>query len=304
MALCVGVLVVALVHEWPEVQDHLDELNPFGLAGAIVVAFLAALPLCESWRVLMRNLGSPLPRRASYRIFFLGQLAKYVPGSMWSVIAHAEVASDHGVARPRTATASLLNLGVVAATAALVGIPAVFIAAGGRPVVWLGLAVVPVLLVALHPRVVNRGINYALRRLGRPPLDAPISGRALLAAAGWAAIAWIAYGLHTALLVRSLGVTDGRVFIVSTCGFALAWVVGLLVPFAPAGGGVRELVLVGALSPVAPSPVGLAVAIISRVTLTVVDLVLAAIAAALGRNGSNRAAREPGVDDESTVPLP
>ena len=64
---------------------------------------------------------------------------------------------------------------------------------------------------------------------------------------------------------------------------ALAWVAGMLVPIAPAGGGVREIVLVAALSPVASRSVALIVALVSRVLMMLADLALAAWTGFLGR---------------------
>ena len=194
------------------------------------LATLAALPLAESWRTIMRNLGSDLPRRAAYRVFFIGQLAKYLPGSVWSVVGHAEVASAHGIGRGRTATASVLNLGVVAATGAALGVPALLFGTDVGPAAWLVLGVVPLMLVLLNPRVLNRAISFALRRLGRPDDSVAVSGRALLRASAWAILGWVLYGAHIALLLRSLHVEDNRLLLIATCGFALAWVAGMLVP--------------------------------------------------------------------------
>ena len=110
------------MRQWSEVRDELSTMDASLVLVAGGLATLAALPLAESWRTIMRNLGSDLPRRAAYRVFFIGQLAKYLPGSVWSVVGHAEVASAHGIGRGRTATASVLNLGVVAATGAALGV--------------------------------------------------------------------------------------------------------------------------------------------------------------------------------------
>ena len=74
--------------------------------------------------------------------------------------------------------------------------------------------------------------------------------------------------------------------LLATGGYALAWTVGFLFVIAPAGAGVRELALVAALAPVVDRPAALAVALLSRVLMTLGDLVLGAGGAAVRpRNG-------------------
>ncbi len=45
---------------------------------------------------LLNDLGSPLPPAGSLRVFFLGQLGKYVPGSVWPAVAQMELGRDYG----------------------------------------------------------------------------------------------------------------------------------------------------------------------------------------------------------------
>ena len=53
-----------------------------------------------AWRALLADLGSPLPVRVAMRVLFLGQLAKYLPGStVWAVVAQTELAHDYDVPR-------------------------------------------------------------------------------------------------------------------------------------------------------------------------------------------------------------
>jgi uncharacterized membrane protein YbhN (UPF0104 family) len=71
--------------------------------------------------------------------------------------------------------------------------------------------------------------------------------------------------------------------------FGLAWVAGLLFVVVPAGAGVREVILVVGLASVLSSGAALAVALLSRVLLTVTDLVLAGAAVAAYRARGTKA---------------
>jgi len=100
---------------------------------------------------------------------------------------------------------------------------------------------------------------------------------------GWSLCGWLLWGVHVWALATGLGADTSDTVALSLGGFALAWSAGLLVVIAPAGVGVREAVLVAALSPVLDSADALVVALASRLFMSVGDFVLAAASAWLGR---------------------
>src|SRR5665647_2114164 len=124
--------------------------------------------------------------RIAGRIYYAGQLGKYVPGSVWAVVAQAELGKDHRVPRARSATVALSALVVLVVVGTVVS--AAGLAAGSTSSLrtyWWALLSVPVGIVLLSPRVFNRLIALALRmakRAGAPPT---ISGAAVLRSSGW-----------------------------------------------------------------------------------------------------------------------
>ncbi|MER7276265.1 lysylphosphatidylglycerol synthase domain-containing protein [Dactylosporangium sp. NPDC000244] len=251
-----------------------------GLGAAAAVAGLLAT--LQSWRAVLDGLGSPLPALPAARVFFAGQLGKYLPGSVWPIVAQMELARAHGVPRSRTAAAGLLTMGVSLVAGLLTAaatLPLALAGSDGR-LRWL-LVAAPVAAAALHPAVLNRVIARALRLTRRPPLERPLPGRAVLAAAGWAIVTWLLFGAHVWLLLRPLrplGEQAGPALVVCVGGFALAWCLGFLVVIAPAGAGARDLVLVGLLATVAGGGAAAAVALLSRAVMTAADLMLAGLA--------------------------
>jgi hypothetical protein len=89
---------------------------------------------------------------------------------------------------------------------------------------------------------------------------------------------WGCFGLHILIIMREFSAGSVPSFAAALGGFTLAWAVGLLVVFAPAGAGAREIVLVAVLTPVLGVDPAIILAIISRVLLTASDLSLAALA--------------------------
>lgn len=287
-----GLCGYALVRQWPQVRAGVAALGgrTVGLSLVAVLAGLVATMLV--WRTLLAALGSPLPLRVAARIFFLGQLGKYIPGSMWPIVAQMDMARAYRVPGRRSATAGVLTM-LVSLAAGFVAAVAVLPALAGpdvRGYRWLFLAV-PVLLAGLHPRVVNPVVDRLLRLVGRPPLDRPLGGRAVAAAFGWALLSWILLGAQIWLMAVRFGAPPGRSVPLAVGGFAFAWAAGFLVVFAPAGVGVRDVLLVAVLGRVLDGGPATTVAVVSRILMTLGDLLLAAAAGWRGRVASGRADR-------------
>lgn len=287
VAIAVGLGVYAVVAQWHEVRTALVDIGVLPAIGAMVAILLGLLASLQVWRVLLASLGSPLALRPSAKVFFVGQLGKYLPGAIWPVLAQMELGTEHRVPRRRSATVSVLTMLVSllgGLIAALLTLP--FMAGAATAYRWAFL-VVPVLLACLHPRVLNPALGLLLRLAKRPPLEQPLTARAVLASLVWALVSWACYGIQIWLLAIRLGVPDGRALLLATGGFAFAWCVGFLVVFAPGGLGVRDVLLIALLAPVVGTGGATAIALVSRILMTVGDLVIAGVSAAwAGRAGT------------------
>jgi hypothetical protein len=216
-------------------------------------------------------------------VFLIGQLGKYVPGSVLQVVAQAELGHDYGVPRRRTASALAVQMILSVTTALLLVLVAAPFASGAaaRRFGWAVL-LAPVLLVLLHPRVLNPLMNTVLTRLGREPLEHRTSLAGTARAGGWAALSWLAAGAQVAVLALALGApASGRTVALAIGGYCLAWAIGFLVVIAPAGAGAREAALAAVMSPVLDRGGLVVLVLLSRLLLTVADLALAGIAVAM-----------------------
>lgn len=278
VAVAVGLGAWAVAREWAGVRAALGAIGPLTAITAFICVLLAMGAAMQIWRVLLASLGSALPVRAAARVVFVGQLGKYLPGSVWPVLAQMELGTAHRVPRTRSATASVLTMLVSLLGGLLTALVTLPFVAGGTPYRWAFLAA-PLLVAALHPRVLNPILAALLKLAKRPPLEQPLAGRAIAVAVGWSLVSWVLYGVQIWLLAARLGVADGHVALLAAGGFAFAWCVGFIVVFAPAGAGIRELLLVALLGPVLGTGGATAIALVSRVLMTVGDLVTAAVAA-------------------------
>ena len=302
LLLALALLVLALRENGEQAYDAARDVGPVNALLSLVAVLLGLLASAMVWRALLTDLGTALPMRPALHVFFLGQLGKYVPGSVFAIAAQMELGRAHAAPRSRVGTASLLFMGVLVVAGLLTAAVALPLTSPQalRDFAW-ALLLLPVGLLVLHPPVLTRLVTLMLSVLRRDPLERPLSRRGVGAATAWALAMWAAYGLHLWLLVEPQD-TAGRadLLLLSLGAYALAWTAGFLFVIAPAGAGVREVALVAALAPVLDAGAALAVTVLSRVLMTLGDLLWGAIGAALRPRKGHEGG--PGVTDVTSVP--
>jgi uncharacterized membrane protein YbhN (UPF0104 family) len=304
-------LVVELSRQWNKVSDSIHDLSVFGIVASGVATVLAVGTTVLSWRALLAGLGARLPLRAAVRIFFVGQVGKYIPGSVWPVLAQMELSRDYGIDRPKSASASLVVLALAVPAGGIAAVATLpFVSASALRHYGWALAAVPVFIIVLHPAVLSRLLALGFRLLRRPALTERLRTTTVLVGAGWLLVSFLLYGIGTWFLLRDLhpAVHGPRLLALAIGGYALAWTAGFLVLVLPAGAGVREAVLVLTLAPALASAPALLAAVVARLLATVADLVWAAVGVALRPRGptsalaAGPASGEPGEPDDGGRP--
>jgi uncharacterized membrane protein YbhN (UPF0104 family) len=274
-----------LARNWNSVLPVLRDLSPLYWVPAALSALAAMACATQSWRVVLGGLGAPILLRRSAPVFLVGQLGKYVPGSLWAYLLQVELGRRAGVARARVATATLASA-LVAVVATLVvsvlAVPAIVSDdAALRPLLW-AYALVPLCLVLLHPRVLRGTVGLGLRLLGKTNPLPELRGRTIVASLAWAVLSSFLFGLHVWLLAYSVpGVGVGDLAR-CTGTMAAAMIAGLVVLLLPSGLGVREVVMYAGLVPLVGPAAALAITAVSRGLLTLGDFLAAAVSAAAG----------------------
>jgi uncharacterized membrane protein YbhN (UPF0104 family) len=279
-AIAVGGYAVA--RQWADVRTALASIGPAAAGAAFASVLVAMFATMQVWRTLLGAVGSPVPVRAGARIMFVGQLGKYLPGSVWPVLAQMELGRTYRVPRHHTASAAFLTMVVSLLSGLLTALLTLPLVAGRVPYLWAFLAA-PTLLACLYPRILNALLSWVFRMIRRPPLEQRLTGRVIATSLAWSFGSWICYGLQIWLLAARLGAPRGAAALLGLGGFAFAWSAGFLAVFAPAGAGVREVLLVALLSPVMGVANATAVALVSRALTTIGDLLAAGAATGYSR---------------------
>ncbi len=272
----VGWLAAALWRNWSEIRvpPITWSVGPGGVLLSAIIVWAMYGVLILAWRAMLAGWGERLSAWEAARIWTVSSLGKYVPGKVWAIAGMALMARQAGVA-PWAATASAVIIQAMA-----VGTGALVVGAAGREAIegghpgataalWLvAVASAAALALLAWPPLVRRLIRMVTIA---PPSASPAAGPILLGL-GANLAAWLGYGLalwilaHATLPAVSL---DLRAAIGS---FAASYLAGLLVLLAPGGLAVREGVLVLMLQGSLGWGRAAALAIASRLLLTLTEL--------------------------------
>ena len=278
--LVVAAAVFALVRERDTIGATIGDIAPWQLGLTLVITLGGIYLGMLSWRAVVVGIAHPGPGKRLGQVYLVGQLGKYLPGSVWAVVLQMEVGRKNNLPRSQVLVSALVGTGVSVAASLVVGLLAIPQLAPSHPWMrWLYLAM-PVLLLSMHPRVVTWAVNLVLHLVRRPALDRPITARSIVVSFAFAVAMYCVYGIHLWLLVRSRGGIGLENAAFLTSALALGMTVGVLAFLLPSGLGAREAVLVAALATVMPPGTALAFAVLSRAMFTVAELLTMSVSLA------------------------
>jgi len=279
LAIVGAFVVVAIANNWSAVRDDLRALPVSAIVWSGVAGVVALLLAAAAWLVVLDGLGQRIPVHDGLTVFFAGQLGKYAPGSVWPAVIQARLGRRNGIPRTQMVASYVVAVAVSLGAGGIVGL--LSLAGGvdfGVTLVAIAAAVGGVVLVGgvLHQRGLQRVVRRVAERFGRTLPTIEVGGRAATVAGALSVLSWLAFGTHAWLIARPLG-ADASDLLTVTGAFALAFLIGVVVLPLPAGAGMREAVLILVLGATLGRPGAIALAIVSRFVLIVVELVLAAV---------------------------
>jgi hypothetical protein len=235
-----------------------------------------------------------LPRTRFVAVWARSILGRYVPGNVLMVAARLVLGREAGIPQRVSLAASVYEQALSLGAMAVGG--AILVAIEGSDSIgaaaWL-VAVVPLGLVVLHPRLFGPITAWLLTRFGREPLAVLLSGRQLVALLAWYAASAVLLALGVALVVRSAVPGAGPLGYIGL-SFLASFVVSMLAFVFPSGLGVREGAFALALSRYLPGGVAIAVSTGIRLVLTAAELLFVGVAVLADRRAQARAvARSP-----------
>ncbi len=249
------------------------EVRPGWLVLSAALVWVMYGLLIAAWRGILASWGRRLGGWEAARIWALSSLGKYIPGKVWAVAGMAVMARQAGVeAWAATGAAILMQVlavGTGALVVALAGTSALEAAHPGARAALLVLAIASAagIGVVLWPPVARR----LLRAGDAEAATAPGPGTMALAIAA-NTTAWVGYGVALWCLARGVLGAVALPLGAAVGAFTASYLAGLLALFAPGGLVVREALFIVLLQPVLGLPRATALALASRLLLTVTEV--------------------------------
>lgn len=288
----------SLASDWRAAQDAIASADVALLLASLATAASGMVVIALVWGVILDLMARRHLVVAAVPWYFMGEVAKYVPGSAWSIIGRGELATRGGVPRRTSYLSVVSSLLLLYGTAALLSAWTLAIAEVTDRRLLIGLLVTSVILVGLllTPTVSAWALAH-LRNMTRHAADITLPPFVpMMLVIGGYAIAWAAIGASTALVATSLGI-DGSMYTIASAT-VVSWLAGFAVVVAPGGLGIREAVFV-ALCGLEAADAAL-VAVVARLVFVAIDVIGALLALIVTRALRRRSPRTTGGGEAGT----
>lgn len=255
-----GLLFVAfrLYNYWVDIDfKNFSKVSWAYIAGCAFAYCSANLLLATAWRRLLEQLGVEVAAFWAFRAYGISQLAKYVPGNIFHLAGRQAIGMAAGLSGAVMAKSTMWEIGLLIAAGALFGWLALPLLVPGFSMMFcMGFLLLSVL-----------GVVIALFRfIGSQVASAFINQMLFLAVSALIFIILLK-------VVVNITVLPFEVWLMMGGAYTIAWLAGLMTPGAPAGVGVRELVLITLLNGMINDAQLLAAVLIGRLVTVAGDLI-------------------------------
>jgi hypothetical protein len=242
---------------------------------------------------LLRNQGGTVSVATGLRAYFISQFGKYLPGKVWVIVLRMRILGNVGIPRTAVGITAMYEAVTSMAAGAVIGVILLHTLSEeqsglqGYSAYWVApIAMFPIGLVGLN-RFVNRMNRW---RKGHDAPQLPrVKLHVVLLGLAQASIGWMILGLSLWMTLRGLSAESQPLtwdtYLHLTSINSLAYVIGFVAVFMPAGAGVRELALQTLLTlelkqtmdPAAAAGLAAVTAIVLRLIWTTAELAAAGL---------------------------
>jgi glycosyltransferase 2 family protein len=247
---------------------------------SIFFLVLALISQAWIWKVNLNIIGTNKSFKHIFKLFYLANMAGYLPGKIWSVLGVVHLAKKADIPQTSAVLCTMVTLitcflaGLLFSAATLIGLSAY---GHGTSLGWIGVSLVFSLII-LHPYVYNRILSLVAKFTGEKNVKAEFPLDGIVKSTLFYVVVWFFHGLSFSFLVLSLGDFTFRWFLYCLGVMPLAYLAGYVVLLSPGGWGVREGAMVLLLKEFMPNYLAIAVSILSRLLSTILEVVFFLIA--------------------------
>ena len=288
---------------WVQVKEAPFTLKLFPLLLSTAIFVFSYFIQIWAWYLITSKLGIALPLLETLKSWFYSQFGKYLPGKVWIFLGRYYFYESKGKSRRGISMALYLETVTLLMAAGLLFLVALLLFRGtglshfGKPFGWLILLFI-LAFISLHPRVLEKVLNWFLVRFKRERISVSISYPDILWVLLVSITGWVVGGIGFYLFVDSIFPVSPHQILFLTGALAFSSILGLIAIFAPSGLGVREGTLVYLLSYIMPGSVAVVISVLTRIWMTVIEIGLTGVIYLLGPFQKGFARRNEGVQTE------
>lgn len=272
----IGAALLIFNQQKAQILSALAGISNSHLSAAALFSLFHVGTAFAVWKTILKADATAVAWHGAARIFFLSQMGKYLPGGIWTFVAGGEFGREAGLTRSTTIASFMLALYLSILAGAALAVATVPQYRSDIPGILVGLLAAAVALSLLFVTSVRRWMAGKLKLQIVDPIR-------LIIAFAFSVVVWCFAGAQLYALTHAIGIALPLSNFWLFSGFyALAWIAGFLVVIAPAGLGAREATLIMLLTTVMSLPEASVVALLSRILVTIADLVAAALVLAIG----------------------
>jgi uncharacterized membrane protein YbhN (UPF0104 family) len=281
-------LAKSLVSNWNQIREYSWDFHYPLLLLSFALVGLAYSALVKVWEQILKQSGHVLSYSKMFKIWFISNLGRYVPGKVWQFLGMLYLLEKEDV--PKSKGFSVAILAQVLSSMAGILIMIGFVKYDSYQkllshslwlLVLLTAFIAGVIILIFYPKLLQKLINFGLEIFKKEKISFDYKPRNLLFYLLSYAGCWLLFGFCFLIFIKSIVPAPFEIYFGVTGAFAGSATIGFLALFAPGGIGVREGVLVALLSSYFPVPVATLIALLSRVWITLAELLLFFIALAI-----------------------
>lgn len=284
-------LFKGLISNWNQVREYKWEFNYFLLGISFVLIILLYMLWVEIWRMILKKSGYILSFKKIFKIWFVSNLGRYLPGKVWSFLGMMYLLEKEGVPKSKGFSLAILAQALSVLSGLLVALlflryPPVadyqrFFTESPVMTFIILLLIVGIVTLVFYPKLLEGIINLALRVFKKERIALDFKPQNMLFYLLLYSGSWFLFGFIFWVFIKSITPVSFDIYLSLTGAFAGSFTLGFLAFFAPGGIGVREGILVVLLSNFFPVPVATFISLLSRVWITLAETLCSVLALAL-----------------------
>ena len=246
----------------------------FGVA--VLLYFVYKITLASLWHYLTMLTDCSIKWSKAVTAYLYSILGKYIPGKVFMLLARIPAYEEEGKSIAKVTVCFFLENICTLLGAAFLFLLSLFFFPNDllKQYQWGAVLLVAAFFVCIHPKVINFFLSYVEKWLKKDNLRIPITYGQMLKVVGLFVCNWIIAGLGFYMLSSSIYPLPWSQFLYAAGIFGVSCIIGILAIFAPSGIGVREGIMVMGLSLVMPSEYAVIISIVSRLWMSVSELIL------------------------------